>query len=155
LTARVWEAAADDLNTVAALDRAFSPVFSAPDGYARLLGKSGLLLLVAVESLADNPACGFAAFSQVLDESTLLNILVIPEARSRGAAHALLQEAWRILHRRHVRRILLEVRQGNVPAINLYRSEGFRVDGERRDYYPAADGTGRETAILMSRELED
>jgi ribosomal-protein-alanine N-acetyltransferase len=155
LTTRIWEASAEDLRTVAALDQVFSPVFSKPEGYARLLGENGLLLLTAVAGVRNTPACGFAAFSRVLDEATLLNLLVIPQARSRGAARGLLQEAWRVLYQRGVRRVLLEVRQSNTPAINLYRSEGFVNDGERRDYYPAESGPGRETAILMSRELED
>jgi ribosomal-protein-alanine N-acetyltransferase len=47
---------------------------------------------------------------------------------------------------------LLEVRQSNMAARTLYERSGFRLDGIRKNYYPAS--TGREDALLMSRKLE-
>jgi ribosomal-protein-alanine N-acetyltransferase len=94
---------------------------------------------------------GFALFSQILDEATLLNILVCAEAQRQGLARRLLQTALPELSRRGARRCLLEVRVGNAAAIALYRRFGFGVDGRRRDYYPTLDG--REDALLMSRDL--
>jgi ribosomal-protein-alanine N-acetyltransferase len=96
---------------------------------------------------------GFALFSQVLDEATLLNILVRPSCRRQGLARQLLMTALPALAARGARRCLLEVRAGNGAAIALYRSLGFRPDGRRRDYYPAANG--REDALLMSRPIPD
>jgi ribosomal-protein-alanine N-acetyltransferase len=52
-----------------------------------------------------------------------------------------------------MQRMLLEVRASNLPALHLYRSEGFTEDGVRKGYYPASGG--REDAILMSRFLDD
>ena len=94
---------------------------------------------------------GFALFSQILDEATLLNIVVHPERRRRGMARHLLSNALAELSASGARRCFHEVRVGNTGAIALYRSLGFQADGTRRDYYPAA--TGREDALLMSRDL--
>jgi ribosomal protein S18 acetylase RimI-like enzyme len=47
--------------------------------------------------------------------------------------------------------MLLEVRPSNIPARRLYAQTGFRQVGERRDYYPAANG--RENALLLERAL--
>lgn len=96
---------------------------------------------------------GFALFSLVLDEATLVNIMVRPDCRRAGIARRLLGFALPELARRGAQRCLLEVRMSNEPAIALYRSLGFQVDGRRRDYYPAAQG--REDALLMSRALPD
>lgn len=93
----------------------------------------------------------FALFSQILDEATLLNILVRPERRRGGLARQLLTVALPALAARGAQRCLLEVRAGNQPAIALYQSLGFQLDGRRRDYYPAVGG--REDALLMSRAL--
>jgi ribosomal-protein-alanine N-acetyltransferase len=96
---------------------------------------------------------GFALFNQVLDEATLLDIAVDPRWRRRGLARLLLEYALPRLSARGAGRCLLEVREGNQPAIALYRSLGFVDDGRRRDYYPAAGG--REDALLMSHPLSD
>jgi [ribosomal protein S18]-alanine N-acetyltransferase len=99
----------------------------------------------------DGEVQGFALFSQILDETTLLNIAVRPPVRRQGLARKLLEHALHELAQRGALRCLLEVRVSNAPAIALYRSLGFSADGWRRNYYPAA--AGREDALLMSRDL--
>ena len=98
-----------------------------------------------------NLLVAFALFSHVIDEATLLNIVVHPYWQRRGLARELLVHALQELSAREAARCLLEVRVGNLGAIALYSSLGFGVDGRRRDYYPAANG--REDALLMSRAL--
>jgi ribosomal-protein-alanine N-acetyltransferase len=98
-----------------------------------------------------NLLVAFALFSHVIDEATLLNIVVHPYWQRRGIARELLLHALHELGERAATRCLLEVRVGNLGAIALYSSLGFGVDGRRRDYYPAVDG--REDALLMSRPL--
>lgn len=94
---------------------------------------------------------GFMLFSKVLDEATLLNIVVHPQWRRRGFARQMLVQGLKNIEQAGAARCLLEVRVGNLNAIELYSSLGFAVDGRRRDYYPAANG--REDALLMSRPL--
>ena len=98
-----------------------------------------------------NLLVAFALFSHVIDEATLLNIVVHPRWQRRGLARELLEHGLQQLNRRAATRCLLEVRVGNLGAIALYSSLGFGVDGRRRDYYPATHG--REDALLMSRNL--
>lgn len=90
----------------------------------------------------------FALFSQVLDESTLMNVAVDPLFQRRGLAIHLLDFAIKELRQRGVNRCLLEVRAGNRAAIELYEKLGFVLDGRRHNYYRATDG--REDALLMS-----
>ena len=46
----------------------------------------------------------------------------------------------------------LEVRVGNLRAIQIYEAHGFQRVGLRKAYYPAGRGA-REDAIVMSRKL--
>ena len=94
---------------------------------------------------------GFILFSHVIDEATLLNIVIHPQWRRHGFARELLLHGLKELEQRGAKRCLLEVRVGNFGAIELYSVLGFEVDGKRRDYYPAHHG--REDALLMSRNL--
>ena len=63
----------------------------------------------------------------------------------------LLDHLQRQLRQQGVNRLLLEVREGNLPALSLYRQYGLTEFGRRRGYYPAAGG--REDAILMDMPI--
>lgn len=147
---RIVAAQEAHLGSVWALDQAVSPVFSKISGYESLLCNDGLVL-VALDD--DDLLMGFAAFSHVHDESTLLNLAVEPRLWGQSVARSLLRESWRALLHRGVSRVLLEVRASNAPAQQLYKSEGFAEDGVRANYYSLKGGS-REAAVLMSRNLE-
>ena len=91
--------------------------------------------------------------SRVLDELTVLNILVKPSQRRRGIAKELMTALLESATERGVARCLLEVRASNLAAQRLYQSLGFISDGRRKNYYPK--GSGREDALLMSLTLPD
>ena len=44
---------------------------------------------------------------------------------------------------------LLEVQASNTSALELYRLFGFKKIGERRNYYPAAEGHSRTADVLQ------
>lgn len=99
----------------------------------------------------DGRMTGYAVMMLVLDEVHLLNISVLPELQRRGRGSALLTHLFALARVQAAKRMLLEVRPGNVSGIALYRRHGFVEIGRRRGYYPAPDG--REDAIVMAREL--
>jgi ribosomal-protein-alanine N-acetyltransferase len=88
----------------------------------------------------------------VLDEAEILTIALAPEARGHGHAGALLSRHLDALSRRGVRQVHLEVEEGNVPAIALYRRHGFRETGRRTGYYRKTDGA-RASALTMALDL--
>lgn len=94
---------------------------------------------------------GFVVISVVLDEASILNIAVQPTLQRRGFALALLDAALAAIRESGAKRGLLEVRESNAAARRLYEKCGFRLDGIRRNYYPAP--SGREDALLMSVQL--
>lgn len=94
---------------------------------------------------------GFAVFSLVLDEATLLNISVEPSFQRQGCAQHLLIFALNSLKTRGAKKCFLEVRQSNFHASRLYEKNGFVVFGIRKNYYPSPQG--REHANTMLKEL--
>lgn len=138
-----------ELDAVAALDRANSPVLRSADRYRHLIRDGGVVLGIALTG----EIVGFAALSVVLDEATLLNIVVDGSARRRGYGQRLLQAVLARSRKMGARRILLEAREGNRAALALYRSVGFRRDAVRRGYYPARGQAPAEAAVLMSLDL--
>ena len=94
---------------------------------------------------------GYAVLMLAVDEAELLDIAIAAKHQRKGLGRALLEELLTLVSRADMRRMVLEVRASNAPAIALYRSAGFEQIGLRRDYYPATNG--REDALLMGRPL--
>jgi ribosomal-protein-alanine N-acetyltransferase len=118
--------------------------------YAHLANIQGQLLLVAeVEEEAAWKVAGFAAFHQLLDDADLRNLGVAPEYRRRGVARALIEAACHRLEQTGTKRLFLEVRVSNEPALSLYHSLGFDFHSRRKNYYRDPD----EDAHVMCLEL--
>ena len=138
---------ADDLAAVAAIEAECSPFPWPLSQFADSLS-AGHRCRVAQ---AGSALCGFSIFTTAADQASLLNIAVCRSEQGRGIGKNLLLEGLRALTSSDAQRCLLEVRLSNHSAQQLYRSQGFRVVGERKKYYPAA--VGREDALVMSRDL--
>ena len=142
-------ARAADLDAVLALDRTCSPVFARRDAYAPQLAEPHLLLVAR----GDTGLLGFASWTAVVDEATLVNIAVDRRCRRAGLGRRLMERSCALLAGRGIRRLLLDVRESNAPARRLYDACGFAVDGRREAYYAAGDAGGaREAALLMSAD---
>jgi ribosomal-protein-alanine N-acetyltransferase len=91
---------------------------------------------------------GFCSFWRLLDEVHINNLAVVPECRRRGVATALLGRVMDEAARFGIRRTMLEVRQSNAPARQLYEKFGFVVAGTRSKYYT----NPIEDALVLWRE---
>jgi ribosomal-protein-alanine N-acetyltransferase len=69
------------------------------------------------------------------DLARLYSIAVAERARGHGLGAALLAAAERAARAGGARRMRLEVRSDNPPALALYLSRGYRVFAERAGYY--------------------
>lgn len=95
---------------------------------------------------------GFILLYQIQDDSAdILDIAVLPEYRGSGYGRMLLTAAQDYAVQRGIGTIILDVREGNIPALSLYDNAGFIRMGRRRDYYKTADG--RADAIIMQKSL--
>ena len=117
----------------------------------RELGHTWSTILLAVE-LDDEGAervLGYIVFWLVHDEVHVLNIATALEARRRGIGRALMRAAHDHGCQRGAALATLEVRRSNAPAIELYRSLGYRHVGIRPNYYQEEG----EDAIVMMLDL--
>ena len=95
---------------------------------------------------------GYFVAMKGFEEVHLLNLTVATRHQRQGWAHVML-DALAIWSRgQGADWLWLEVRPSNQRAIDLYERYGFRRVGERKDYYPAAQGM-RESALVMSLML--
>ncbi len=104
--------------------------------------------LVAEE---DGKLIGYVGSQSVPPEADVMNLAVAPEWRNKGIGRALMTALIAQLHSRGITALFLEVRVGNTPAQNLYRSLGFVEAGRRPKYYV----NPTEDALILRKELTD
>lgn len=104
--------------------------------FAEYAQREGALFLVAGKG---SRICGYAialarggAFRHAAE---LVSIAVEPLARGQGIAPLLLENTFRRLRLRGIRRVALTVRVGNKPAQALYQRFGFRRERIVPKYY--------------------
>ena len=111
-----------------------------------------------IEQDMDNPNCyyavgvegdevlGYAGMTVIAGEANITNVAVRSECRQQGIGKKLLSRLIEICNENNFELITLEVRKSNTPAISLYNSLGFKIEGERRKYY----SDNGEDALIMT-----
>lgn len=120
---------------------------------ALLLGNCHAYLANAAGTPAEDgeQAVGFSLSRAGFEEEELLLFAVLPEYRGKGIGRAILDALAQAARSRGATRLLLEMRRGN-PAEGLYRTFGFALIGERKDYYRTSFGT-RIDAMTFACEI--
>lgn len=151
---RISRGSADDLDSVMlVMESAFGDRFGEAWTRSQLAGilpMAGVALIIAREPHTGN-VLGFTLNRTVADESELLLIGVLPSHHRRGVGSELLADFLSRARNDRVKRVHLEVRDGN-PAVAMYRNSGFAAVGRRRNYYHSIDGN-RYDAITLAHEL--
>lgn len=91
----------------------------------------------------------FAGIWQVVDIMHLNDIVVAKKFRNQGIGKILLNHIINYTKEQNVNELTLEVRQDNLPAINLYKHFNFQIIGERKNYYGA-----NNNAIIMTLYID-
>lgn len=78
---------------------------------------------------------GYCVFEVVAGEMHVHNLAIDPGRRGEGLGRRLLETVLWLGWRRGARVALLEVRESNWPALQLYYSLGFQSVRRRRNYY--------------------
>jgi [ribosomal protein S18]-alanine N-acetyltransferase len=117
---------------------------------------SGVMAMTGAEArLAEdgNRPVGLLFATVVGEEAEILTFGVVPGARRRGVARALLGDLYARARALGAIRVVLEVAADNDTALALYESEGFRTVGHRNGYYQRDRGPAID-AWLLRRTLD-
>lgn len=107
------------------------------------------LLYESWVALRGETPLGFLVIRHVGDtESEVLNLAVSAGSRRQGIARSLLKHVLSQPYSDPDRIWYLEVRESNLPAIQLYSSLGFELAGRRANYY----NSPTEAAIVMRKQ---
>lgn len=112
--------------------------------FRETIRKENTIYLTAKEK---DEVIGYCGLWKILDEGEITNVSVSREHRGKQVGRLLLQALLDGGSAEGVTTFHLEVRKSNIPAISLYRKCGFRITGERRDFYEKP----KENALLMQK----
>ena len=145
---QIREMTIEDCDAVADIDRAcFTQVWSVAM-FRDTLAFPAYFYVVSV-ILTDHPEntdegriVGFAGISIAADTADVINIGVLPEYRGQGIGNLLLQKLEELAKDNNCLNMMLEVRESNLPAIQMYHKHGFQDISVRKNYYsnPAEHG---------------
>ena len=134
-----------DILKIAALEK---ECFSDPWTFRMLADTFFSENTVAIAAEEDGKVIGYAFAVLAGEDADLANIAVDPAYRRRGAAQALLARTETEVRAAGAKRMFLEVRVSNAPAMSLYLKAGYVGRYARPRYY----GNG-EDALVMEKAL--
>ncbi len=112
--------------------------------------KAGYHCRVLVQADTDK-VMGYGILMLGPDEAHVLTLGIGVSWQNQGWGGYLLRYFIKFAAQHQMKSVLLDVRQSNIGAANLYQRLGFRQIAVRKGYYPAM--CGREDALVMRLEL--
>ena len=133
-----------DLEQVCAIEKQiFSQPWSRQDFLASIKNDTHIYLVAE----QDGVVMGYCGMWGIVGEGQITNVAVAPQYRRQGVAKKLFRVFLDKGEQKGLTAFTLEVRTSNVPAIELYKSFGFKEAGVRKDFYELP----KEDALIMWR----
>ena len=140
----IVEIGREELAILVQLDRGSGlPQWSLQD-YEGFWSEKHALILVAARSAGP---VGFVCGRCVAGEAEILKLAVVEAHRRCGVGRGLVEQFLLRVEETGCQSVYLDVRESNAPAIHLYDSCGFRVEGRRKGYYRDP----QEDALTMAK----
>lgn len=132
----------DDVEAVTKLEQeCFSRPWSKESLKKEVNNPNSLFLIYEI----NKKTIGYIGMYLVIDEADITNIVITKSYRGKGYGKKLLAEAINQVFSMGYLGVTLEVRKSNKTALSLYERLGFKIEGERRNFYD----TPLENALIM------
>ena len=155
LEVRIRKARKADIDRIIDIERSWQHLSHwSIDSYYRLLNDDSFTssFVAEVDGEKGRPTIvGFVIFHIAADVSEIYNIAVESAHARSGIGYELMRAAVNESGRRTARKVLLEVRKSNNPAINFYLKFNFKITGDRKNYY----SNPIEDAYVMELSISD
>ncbi|HZI51542.1 MAG TPA: ribosomal protein S18-alanine N-acetyltransferase [Terriglobia bacterium] len=152
---RIRKVRPSDVRRIIEIERSWAHLSHwSEDSYYRLVNDEGFTAsyLAEVEDASGRPfIAGFVIFHVAGTNAEVYNIAVDARHARTGIGKQLMNTVVSESLKRYASRVLLEVRKSNISAIRFYEGFGFKVLGERKDYY----SNPVEDAFVMEKNLFD
>lgn len=143
-------ATTDDLPSILEIEKKVHVSPWGEENFKFELSKPYSHFLVMTDDETDNLVAAYIIYWVLFDECQILNIVVDLPFRGTGLAKRMIRQAAQTAIQKGIKKVSLEVRKTNLPAIQLYQSMKFVITHVRRGFY-----SNGEDAYQMILLLED
>ena len=155
LQVRIRKIKPSDVRRIIEIERSWAHLSHwSEDSYYRLVNDEGFTasFLAEIEDESGQPLiAGFVIFHVAGTNAEVYNIAVDSRHARCGIGKQLMNTVMTESLKRYASRVLVEVRKSNTSAIRFYEGFGFKVLGERKDYY----SNPIEDAYVMEKNFHD
>ncbi|MDO4301944.1 MAG: ribosomal protein S18-alanine N-acetyltransferase [Clostridia bacterium] len=102
-------------------------------------------LAIYVVAAENEKVIGYGGMWHIVNEGHITNIAVHKDYRQKGIGNAIINKLFEIAEEKEMIGLTLEVRKSNIPALELYKKNGFKLEGIRPEYYE----DNKEDAYIM------
>ena len=124
---------AEDIPAVVEIEKECFSLPWSEKSFAESIVREDTIFLVCEEK--DGAIMGYIGMYLSFDEASITNVAVASQFRKRGCGKQLVIAAKTAAKEAGAESIFLEVRVSNVPAISLYKKQGFENLGIRKKFY--------------------
>ena len=136
----------EDAVFVAELENSIFNMNTKPGSLADECRRDNSLYIVACEG---DSIIGYCTIIASFETADLCNIAVKEDYRKQHIAEMIFEYAVKKCRAKSVERILLEVRESNIPAICFYDKMDFEKIGMRKNYY----SNPSENALILQKDI--
>ncbi len=122
----------------------FERAWSAMDFKTSLVSNDITCFLIKKE----DTLIAFLMMRQIFEEAEIILLASDPAYQRKGLATTLIAYALETMEQKGVTRVVLEVREDNYAAMELYKIFGFEEVGQRKAYYALSNGQRKDAKIL-------
>lgn len=138
----------DDLKTILEIEHKVHTAPWSEENFKSELAKPYSHTLLLTDDETDSKIAGYIVF-WIMEDAQILNVAVDLPYRGLGFAKKMIRQAITQAAKDGLKRMTLEVRKTNQPAIQLYQNIGFGITHVRRGFY-----TNGEDAYHMTLSLD-
>ncbi|MBR6451664.1 MAG: ribosomal protein S18-alanine N-acetyltransferase [Lachnospiraceae bacterium] len=135
-----------DVEAVAKIEEATFSMPWKPDDFRDMIRRDNMTYLVAE---LDSVIIGGAGMRNILGDGEITNVAILSDYRGRGYGKRLIAALLEAGRELGAKDFTLEVRVSNTPAIRLYESLGFVLEGVRPNFY---ERPTEDALIMWKRE---
>lgn len=143
-------ATTDDLVRILEIEQKAHPVPWTEENFRGELTKPYSHFLLLTDDETDSEIAGYLVCWLMYDECQILNLAVDLPYRGLGLAKQMIRKVILLASQKGLKRVALDVRKSNLPAIQLYQGLQFVITHIRKGFY-----SNGEDAYQMCLTLQD
>lgn len=132
----------EDVQAVSEIEKS---CFSAPWTYKSFMDSLLNPDMIYIIAEFEGEVIGNCGVRNILGEGEITNVAMKESYRGQGIATKMMKKLLKCGEEMGITDFTLEVRKGNLPAVNMYQKLGFKIEGVRKNFY----SNPREDACIM------